>query len=56
MRFAPERVYDEMWTGEWWWNLQVRILQDSECFNPKLTLITEIIAGRCNYSAHYPGI
>jgi hypothetical protein len=33
MRFAPERAYkdpegknrifDEMWTGDWWWNLQV---------------------------------
>jgi hypothetical protein len=33
MQFAPEivfsdakgknRVYDEMWTGEWWWNVQV---------------------------------
>ena len=33
MRYAPERVYDdedgksrvynEMWPGDWWWNLQV---------------------------------
>jgi hypothetical protein len=33
MRYAPQRVYrdkdgkrqefNEMWTGEWWWNLQV---------------------------------
>src|SRR5882724_12608725 len=33
MRFAPEkayedsdgknRIFDEMWTGDWWWNLQV---------------------------------
>ena len=19
-----ERVYDEMWTGDWWWDVQVR--------------------------------
>lgn len=35
MGYAPERVYadketstrvyDEMWTGDWWWNLQVRL-------------------------------
>lgn len=34
MKYAPERVYeddegtnrvfDEMWTGDWWWNTQVR--------------------------------
>jgi hypothetical protein len=34
MKYAPERVYeddegtnrvfDEMWTGDWWWNIQVR--------------------------------
>jgi hypothetical protein len=33
MRFAPEkhwksierkiRVYDEMWSGDWWWRMQV---------------------------------
>jgi hypothetical protein len=36
MRFSPERVYrdanctirvyDEAWTGDLWWNIQVRIL------------------------------
>jgi Plavaka transposase len=34
MHFAPEKIYtdperedrqyDEMWTGDWWWNTQVR--------------------------------
>jgi hypothetical protein len=34
LRYAPERVYrdkegkirvyDEMWTGDWWWDTQVR--------------------------------
>lgn len=34
MHYAPERVYrdsdcnnrvyDEMWTGDWWWDIQVR--------------------------------
>jgi Plavaka transposase len=36
MQYVPEKVYedrdgkvrifDEMWTGDWWWNLQVSIL------------------------------
>ena len=21
---GKERVYDEMWTGDWWWDVQVR--------------------------------
>jgi hypothetical protein len=35
MRFAPEkayedsdaknRIFDEMWTGDWWWDLQVSL-------------------------------
>jgi hypothetical protein len=38
MRFAPERVYcdsagmervvNEMWTAEWWWEMQVSVLSD----------------------------
>jgi hypothetical protein len=25
-RDAKVRIFDEMWTGDWWWNLQVNIL------------------------------
>jgi hypothetical protein len=35
MRFAPEkayedpegknRIFDEMWSGDWWWDLQVGV-------------------------------
>lgn len=40
--YAPEKVfadrlgrirrYDEMWTGDWWWDVQVRVSQKFEMF------------------------
>jgi hypothetical protein len=24
---GKERVYDEMWTGDWWWDVQVSLRQ-----------------------------
>ena len=34
------RVFDEMWTGDWWWNTQVR--SQSTC-NSELELIRKLI-------------
>lgn len=58
MQYAPEKVYedldgkvrilDEMWTGDWWWNLQVSILYlPREEMN--LPTMTETSARRSNH-------
>lgn len=47
LRYAPEKVYednegnnrvfDEMWTGDWWWNLQVRFCSSVTMCQSRLT-------------------
>jgi hypothetical protein len=30
LRERKSRVYDEMWTGDWWWRMQVGTINDLE--------------------------
>jgi hypothetical protein len=63
MQYVPEKVYededgnvrifDEMWTGEWWWNLQVSTLNMGrrKCMNSLENLETSV--RRSNHGTCY---
>lgn len=66
MRFAPERVYtdeecrnqifDETWSSNWWWNLQVCWLGCSAVQSKLANFSLEGSQGRCYYRTCHSGI
>lgn len=64
MQYVPEKVYededgnvrifDEMWTGEWWWNLQVSTLNmgGRKCTNSLENLETSVRRSNRNTCHH----
>jgi hypothetical protein len=47
------REYGEMWTGDWWWEVQVSILLCCYSFRTKANVQAETLTRRCHCSACY---
>jgi hypothetical protein len=64
MRYAPERVFkdetgknqvfDETWTGEWWWKTQVSLLFLFSFYLSRSSMSTETSAAGRYYRTCYP--